>query len=1459
MLKRVSRVFSSDEDDDDDLENSRKRANTNSNTNSTSVPNPKRPASSDSQLKTSVFEKTLKESGLNLDTSGDPVRSHILICDQAVFQKKLSANLKKFLNPDNVETFCNESIELLESSDEALTKALNPTKTSPSCQSARSTVQDSLVRLLLGIDQVHVKLSTWLLEKLALVSLENEDHDDHPFGKDLKSNLPQLILSQLRWLDRGVSRESLVSKILEILEASSVSAQHEIIACLPEIVDDKFHTRIAMALRDKLSNDGYQHRLTNAILDTMSNLSLRPDETSEIRRSILKNMSVVSIDDLPVIVRFILSTIQEGEELEVISALREELELSPAPAAAMTQLSQQRKTLMRLRRPSRTDPRDIDVIVLDIVRIAMTGNQKIGDAWFRSIDSSREHKPLDILVLLQLQALPNRRRQVESLFKNKVRNGSIAGDLIDKTFKKHSTPLQQSYESLVGIAEALMQSGEPALSLMSNRLLCAMFHHLGRYFQQEIICDLVTKIGSGGSSTLRATALSILETLAVKYTEALCNYALFTASVLDHTDTMNLEEVRKVMDILSKIAFASHTTTGGLKDDLHIIVRKQISSGKLFLKRMGVVGAVAIVRNMSPKNQLSNESTSSSGRSNSSNRLAEKMLDMAKEATISVGDVAGLLMDELATLVLMNVLNPELVEWISKTMTDSFVEEYVVDLDSKKSVLDKEFIPLATQYQLKYDDDYPIVVNLGPLVCRNMRGGLQKCSRESTAAVRLIPHFRLLAACENAKEDGNLTSVDALLGCPVWMPQADTYEKFDSLSSSEKNVTCASVFYCINWFRELINCFTRSKEPDDRKRVLVRIKNILKLEQILMKILPKNINFVPPTVLPLVEVSTWHPPTLQTTKSGSTGKSAKGKGKGKKRKIEESTLHTQTTQFQTETIDPIELELSTSGFTNLDHYRPFFREMDIEVHKLYSIDKVTLGPIAESDDDDVDDPTLRPPELLFLLNDLFSKVSRVLVESKTKKGFPGKVNELKNAGFSSLDRFDPAHVANLTVLNLDYLLTHLEEIAEYFKRTIDLNDGLIDGPVIFNDQTPVLVACYEKLILIIRSLFSWNGFQARDQRILLKKGLNTVACRSNPSLKETANLIEQVKGAFDHFSRLSKSIINLGCADGLLKLLEAVRTCYGDIDGDNEDVQASMCSTAKSFLKTEWRNPLDGSVEKGAKFNTHIESLLNIYLNNSDQFLEAMGDYSKDLEEILDKKGSKDVKASETPTFTKLNLPMHYRVFFLHLNSYTRGLTFGVNKDHTDLFERWEASTPIFNILVTVPKKMSIRVVLGTLLKNSRVYLDAFIKHCMPVIDVLFGKNRESCIRLLKSMQQSTRYLQHVCQHSKTNKDVSLSNHVPALKKSLETFVFRVKVTLAVNNAVSSFWMGNLKNRNLEGKEIQTQAVQDESETETEDTGHDDDEGSDHEAESDVELDGDGGASPTHPADDNEADISIAI
>ena len=48
------------------------------------------------------------------------------------------------------------------------------------------------------------------------------------------------------------------------------------------------------------------------------------------------------------------------------------------------------------------------------------------------------------------------------------------------------------------------------------------------------------------------------------------------------------------------------------------------------------------------------------------------------------------------------------------------------------------------------------------------------------------------------------------------------------------------------------------------------------------------------------------------------------------------------------------------------------------------------------------------------------------------------------------------------------------------------------------------------------------------------------------------------------------------------------------------------------------------------------------------------------------------------------------------------------------------------------------------------------------------------------------------------NKDVALTNQVPQLKKCLEAFVYRVKAMLAMNKCAEAFWIGNLKNRDLQ-------------------------------------------------------------
>lgn len=60
-----------------------------------------------------------------------------------------------------------------------------------------------------------------------------------------------------------------------------------------------------------------------------------------------------------------------------------------------------------------------------------------------------------------------------------------------------------------------------------------------------------------------------------------------------------LAEVRQIMDILSRLSYSRKDISGLLRDNIHIVVKKQLSSCNINVKRMGIVGAVMVVKNMS--------------------------------------------------------------------------------------------------------------------------------------------------------------------------------------------------------------------------------------------------------------------------------------------------------------------------------------------------------------------------------------------------------------------------------------------------------------------------------------------------------------------------------------------------------------------------------------------------------------------------------------------------------------------------------------------------------------------------------------------------------------------------------------------------------------------------------------------------------------------------------------------
>jgi len=51
-------------------------------------------------------------------------------------------------------------------------------------------------------------------------------------------------------------------------------------------------------------------------------------------------------------------------------------------------------------------------------------------------------------------------------------------------------------------------------------------------------------------------------------------------------------------------------------------------------------------------------------------------------------------------------------------------------------------------------------------------------------------------------------------------------------------------------------------------------------------------------------------------------------------------------------------------------------------------------------------------------------------------------------------------------------------------------------------------------------------------------------------------------------------------------------------------------------FQREWRNPVDGTVDKGSKFNQHVESILSVFFGLADDKMKALTDYKNGVSKI---------------------------------------------------------------------------------------------------------------------------------------------------------------------------------------------------------------------------------------------------
>ncbi|CAG8732514.1 4892_t:CDS:2, partial [Racocetra fulgida] len=139
------------------------------------------------------------------------------------------------------------------------------------------------------------------------------------------------------------------------------------------------------------------------------------------------------------------------------------------------------------------------------------------------------------------------------------------------------------------------------------------------YQQQEIVASLVTHIGCGSPIEIES-ALSVLSHLVKTDIKKMSRFAIFVKGLLDYLDNLNIDQIRVLFDVISKLVYEGYQyqnslidllkwfkkskdsnydgSNGGLLAEFSIVIQKQLSNPNEKYKQIGVVGALALVQTL---------------------------------------------------------------------------------------------------------------------------------------------------------------------------------------------------------------------------------------------------------------------------------------------------------------------------------------------------------------------------------------------------------------------------------------------------------------------------------------------------------------------------------------------------------------------------------------------------------------------------------------------------------------------------------------------------------------------------------------------------------------------------------------------------------------------------------------------------------------------------------------------
>ncbi|XP_077243736.1 fanconi anemia group D2 protein isoform X2 [Tasmannia lanceolata] len=735
-----------------------------------------------------------------------------------------------------------------------------------------SSRSDSLVRVLLLVAPIQVQLQHLLLEKLP----EYFHKDCAPLIED---DVARLILNHFRWLDFLVDSKGFTDKLLEVLSICPLQLKKEIIGSLPEMVGDQNDESVVSALERMLQEDS---EIVAPMLDTFSNLNLDDQLLDQVVTIALSCIRTIDAEHMPILLRFLLLSATPVNVQRIISQIREHLKL----ACVLDPRAARHKKVK-----GKSLANNAEASILEALRSSLRFKNILCEVILKElkgIGKPRDHKVIDVWFLMLIYTNGGAlQKSVEKIIKKKVIDGCFREALFDQCVRGHRELVQDYFPSFLSICEYLLACKEQPSRDFGVYMYTSLFEEfVDTYSRQEVLGALITHIGSGISYEVNS-ALETMILLTSKYSQELLPLSSYINGILDYLEGFNDENLHQVYEVFSHLALSARSNAdsvgSSIANELLMILRKQVGNPDLKYKKMGIIGTLKLVSSLGDINFDAHLSSSQKTNSEEALELLKMSLDSCKLLPLPL----ILFYDELIELLEFTTLQPAIMEWMGKHVGE-FESMFLSDLVGGQLPAKHTYGGLEGGLWINLDGDLsPICLNIFPL--------LSSCLQQSSSSLQILPaNFLLLSVVERLTNQGSLGGIDALLGCPLHLPSSKYFvgAAWKSVTGKEKQILCLSLYYALNWIRELLNafctqvagrvdCITQATKGETIAKLLKRLRNLVFVESLLNASLKLN-----PLSLPELHSFMEHSGSSSSSRHNHFRHTEK---KAEKRKVPEST------------------------------------------------------------------------------------------------------------------------------------------------------------------------------------------------------------------------------------------------------------------------------------------------------------------------------------------------------------------------------------------------------------------------------------------------------------------------------------------------------------------------------------------------------------------------------------------